>query len=39
VNWNDVPSTSEDFEKADAAIKQRVAALVEELVRQRAKAR
>ncbi|HEU4893078.1 MAG TPA: hypothetical protein VFT47_16100 [Vicinamibacterales bacterium] len=39
VNWDDVPSPSQDFEKADAAIKQKVAALVEELVRERAKAR
>jgi arsenate reductase (thioredoxin) len=39
LNWDDVPSPSQDFEKADAAIKEKVAALVEELVRQRAKAR
>ncbi|HET7695830.1 MAG TPA: hypothetical protein VFK57_08995 [Vicinamibacterales bacterium] len=39
LNWDDVPSPSQDFEKADAAIKQKVAALVEELVRQRARAR
>lgn len=38
LNWDDVPSPSQDFEKADAAIKQKVAALVEELVRQRARA-
>jgi protein-tyrosine-phosphatase len=39
LNWDDVPSPSQDFEKADAAIKQKVAALIDELVRQRAKAR
>ena len=39
LNWDDVPSPGQDFEKADAAIKAKVAALVEELVRQRAKAR
>jgi protein-tyrosine-phosphatase len=39
LNWDDVPSPGQDFEKADAAIKEKVAALVEELVRQRAKAR
>ena len=39
VNWDDVPSPGEDFDKADAAIKRKVIELVDELVRQRAGAR
>ena len=33
--WDDVPSPSEDFAGADEAIRQRVVALVEELIRER----
>jgi arsenate reductase (thioredoxin) len=36
VDWSDVPAPSQNFALADAAIKQKVLALVEELVRQRA---
>jgi hypothetical protein len=34
LNWDDVPGPGEDFARADDAIKKRVTALVEELVRQ-----
>ena len=34
-NWDDVPAPSADFDAAAAAIRQRVTALVEELVRSR----
>jgi len=34
-----ISKPTRDFEKADAAIKEKVAALVEELIRQRAKPR
>ena len=37
--WDDVPSPSEDFAGADEAIRQRVVALVEELIRERQVAR
>ena len=33
VQWDDVPSPSEDFARADEAIRQRVTELIEELVR------
>jgi arsenate reductase (thioredoxin) len=34
LNWDDVPGPGEDFARADEAIKKRVDALVEDLVRQ-----
>lgn len=37
--WDDVPSPSEDFARADEAIRQRVVDLIEELVRKRQAAR
>jgi protein-tyrosine-phosphatase len=33
VQWDDVPSTSEEFARADERIRERVAQLIEELVR------
>jgi arsenate reductase (thioredoxin) len=39
LNWSDVPSPSANFAQADAAIRQKVLALVEELVRQRDRSR
>jgi hypothetical protein len=33
--WDDVPGPGEDFAGADAAIQRRVAALIEELARER----
>lgn len=35
VRWDEVPSPSEDFARADAAIRKRVTALIEELVQAR----
>ena len=34
VKWDDVPALSEDFARADDAIRRHVTALVEELVNQ-----
>jgi protein-tyrosine-phosphatase len=39
VKWDEVPSPSEDFARADEAIRKRVVELVEELVRKRQRAK
>ena len=39
VRWDEVPPLSEDFERADEAIRKRVGELIEELVRNAPKKR